>query len=580
MSASPVLLRRLLGLMRVRQTWLWAGLALAVLAALGAVGLMATSGGFIAAMALAGASGAAINYFTPAALIRGFAILRSGGRYAERLATHEATLRALADLRVWLFGRLIPLAPARLGALRSAELFARLRADIDALEHAYLAVLVPTGVAAVITLLTFVVTLATLPWAALPLLALAAVAGVALPAWARHRGADDAAAMVSEAAQQRDLLMDALRGHADLLALGADGAQRRRIDALALRLDARRARLDRLQGLGQAAAGLAAQGAVLALLLLGLPALAEHALASPLLVMLVLLTLALFEVLVPLPEALAQWHGTLTAAERVFALADTPPAIVEPAHSASMTLPSAIRFEGVRLRYSDDAPWALDGIDLELAPGARLAVVGPSGAGKSSLIGALLKFHPVQQGRIAFGGQPLDALRGEDVRARIAVIAQRTHLFNRSLLDNLLLARPDADAAAIERAVHRAQLDAFVARLPQGYDTVLGEGGTRVSGGEARRIAIARALLRDAPILLLDEPTEGLDANTARELYAALDVAARGRTLLLVTHRLGGLARLVDEVVVMCAGRIAERLPVRAYLARESSIAVTMPGGA
>ena len=565
MSAAPAPLRRLLGLMRARRAWLWGGLALAVLAALGAVGLMAVSGWFIAAMALAGASGAAINYFTPAALIRGFAILRSGGRYAERLATHEATLRALADLRVWLFGRLIPLAPARLAALRSAELFARLRADIDALGHVYLAVLVPAGVTAVVTLLTFALTLATLPWAALPLLAMAVLAGVALPAWTRRRGAADATAAVGEAAQQRDLLMDTLRGHADLLALGADGAQRRRIDALAQRLDARRARLDRLQGLGQAGAGLAAQWAVLALLLLGLPALAAHALAPPLLVMLVLLTLALFEVLAPLPEALAQWQGTLTAAERVFALADTPPAIVEPAHSASMTLPPAIRYEGVRLRYADAAPWALDGVDLELAPGAHLAVIGSSGAGKSSLIGALLKFHPLQRGRIVFGGQPLDALCGEDVRAHVAVITQRTHLFNISLLDNLLLARPDADAAAIERAVHLAQLDDFVARLPQGYDTVLGESAALVSGGEARRIAIARALLKDAPVLLLDEPTEGLDAVTARDLYAALAAAVRGRSLLLITHRLAGLEALVDEVVVLEAGRVRRRVPVADY---------------
>ena len=564
MSASPALLRRLLGLLRTQRTWLWAGLALALLAALGAVGLMATSGWFIAAMALAGASGAAINYFTPAALIRGFAILRSGGRYAERLTSHEATLRVLTDLRVWLFGRLIPLAPARLAALRSAELFARLRADIDTLEQVNLSVLVPTGVAAVITLLTLAVMLAALPWAALPLLALAALAGGVLPTWTRCRGAADAAATVTEAAQQRDLLMDALRGHADLLALGADGAHRRRIDALARLLDARRARVDRLQGLGQAAAGLAAQGAVLTLLLFGLPALNAHALAPTLLVMLVMLTLVQFEVLAPLPEALAQWQGALTAAGRVFALADMPPAIVEPAHPAAVTLPLAIRFDGVRLRYDDAAPWALDGIDLDLAPGARLAVVGPSGAGKSSLIGALLKFHPVQQGHIQFGGQPLDALCGEDVRAQIAVVAQRTHLFNRSLLDNLLLARPDADAAAIERAVHRARLDAFVARLPRGYDTMLGEGGALVSGGEARRIVIARALLKDAPILLLDEPTEGLDAITAREICTTLAEVARGRSLLLITHRLTGLEHLVDEVAVLESGRVARRMPVSA----------------
>ena len=564
----PPALRRLLAVFDPYRGWMFGGAALALLTALAVLGLMAVSGWFIAAMALAGLSGAAINYFSPAAAIRAFAILRSGGRYGDRLATHEATLRGLSGLRAWLFRRLIPLAPARLSALRSGELFARLRADIDALEHFYLAVLVPAAVALLSLVLVLVLAFFVLPGAALVLLIGALLAGVLLPAWAHRRAALDAAQAVLDAAALRGLLLDALRGHAELLAWGGVAAHAARIDALAARLDARRARIEVLQALGGGMVGLLAQLVVLGILVFGLAAVHGGTLAPPLLVMLALLALALFEVIAPLPEALAQWQATITAAARVFDLADAPPAFIEPETCASLPAAMVIAFENVHLRYADAAPWALAGVDLRLAAGARVAIVGASGAGKSSLLGALLKFYPLQQGRIMLGGQPLDALQGDVLRRHIAVISQQTTLFNLSLLDNLLLAAPEATAAQIERAVSQAQLDAFVAALPQGYDTVLGEAGALVSGGEARRIAIARALLQDAPVLVLDEPTEGLDARTARDLYAALDIAARGRTLLLITHRLGGLAHLVDEVAVMAAGRIRERVPVAQYLQR------------
>lgn len=569
MAGVPAEIRRLLALLRPQWRWLWGGIGLAILAALAAIGLMAVSGWFIAAMALAGVSGAAINYFSPAAAIRGLAITRSGGRYGERLVTHEATLRGLADLRAWLFRCLIPLAPARLSALRSGELMARLRADVDALEHFYLAVLVPALVALVGVLLGLLVVLLILPLVALPLLLGALLAGVLLPRWARRRAAADAAQAVAESAALRGLLLDALRGHAELLAWGGVDAQAQRIAALDALLAARRRRIERWQSLGGGGVLLLAHLTVLAMLVFALAAVHGGGLAAPLPTLLALLILAVFEVLGPLPEALAQWQATLTAAQRVFALADAAPAIAEPAAPQPVPAQPTLQLRALRLRYAEDAPWALDGLDLDIAAGARIAIVGASGSGKTSLLQALQKFYPYQQGTIRYGGVELAQLDGDALRRQIAVIAQHGTLFNRSLLDNLLLAAPDAGAARIEQAVHQAQLDAFVAGLPQGYDTVLGDAGALVSGGEARRIAIARALLRDAPLLLLDEPTEGLDARTARDLYAALEQVARGRTLLLVTHRLGGLARLVDEVVVLRAGRLIERLPVAAYLARE-----------
>lgn len=567
-SPSPPVLRRLLRVLRPYRGWMSAGGALAVLAALAAIGLMAVSGWFITAMALAGASAAAINYYTPAAAIRAFAILRSGGRYAERVTTHEATLRGLTGLRAWLFQRLIPLAPARLSALRSGELFARLRADIDSLEHFYLAVLVPAMVALLTVSAGLLICLFVLPATAPVLLLGALCAGVLLPAWMRHRAAHDATQAVLEAAALRGLLLDALRGHAELLAWGGVVAHNERIDTLAAGLDARRMRIEALQAVTGGAVGLFAQMTLLATLALALAAVRRGGLAPPMLVMLALLMLTSFEVIGPLSEALAHWQATLLAGARVFELADTPAPFIEPDSSALLPRRPAVVFENAHLRYAERAPWALEGIDLTLAPGARVAVVGASGAGKSSLLAVLLKLYPLQKGRVLFGGEPLSALDGDALRRHVAVISQQTVLFNVSLLENLLLAAPRADAGRIERAIRLAQLDSFVASLPEGYDTPLGEGGALVSGGEARRIAIARALLQDAPVLALDEPTEGLDARTARELYAALDTAARDRTVLLVTHRLSGLARLVEEVVVMDYGRIIERVPVTEYLHR------------
>ena len=561
---------RLLDLLGAHRAWLWSGAALAVSATLSGIALMAVSGWFITAMALAGASAMAINYFTPAAVIRGLAIVRSGARYGDRLITHEATLRALASLRAWLFRRLIPLAPARLAMWRTGELMARLRADVDALEHFYLTVLVPSVVAAAAMIVVSSVMAVTLPTALPVLVAVAALAGLILPLWAKRAAADDATAAVISSSRLRGLMLDLLRGYGELLAYGAAAGQVERIRQLDGRLAVHRRNVERIQALGSAFSGMLAQIAVILVVAIGLAAVRAGALSSPLLTMLVLLSIALFETLATLPEALANWHATQASAARVFQLADSEPTVSEPAARAAVASMPDIRFEKVRMRYANETFWALDGIDLEVRAGSRVAVVGASGAGKSSLVNVLQKFYLPQSGRVFLDGRSLDQLRGDDVRRRIAVIAQQTTLFDRSLLENLLLAAPDASDAQIDRAVQVAQLEEFVAGLPQGYDTVLGDAGSAVSGGEARRIAIARALLQDAPVLVLDEPTEGLDTHTADGLYASLDEAARGRTLLLITHRLAGLARLVDEVVVMRFGRITERLPVADYLARDA----------
>jgi ATP-binding cassette subfamily C protein CydC len=560
-------LRRLFGLMRPERGWMSLGLALALLSTLSGIGLLAVSGYFITSMALVGAGGGATNYYTPAALIRLFAILRTGGRYAERLVTHDATLRVLARLRVWLFGRLVPLAPAGLGSLRSAELFSRLRVDVDALEHAYLGALLPLLLAAGVMLVVLATTLINLPALSLPLLLLFGCGAVLLPGWTLRQGTAPGASVAACGEAMRSLASDGLRGRAELALFGAEADHDERVAAVSARQHQAQRQVDRLQALGSAGVMLSAQLAAVGALLFGLSAVREGVLSGPGLTMLVLLIPAAFETIAPLPEAWAQLGATLAAARRVFALADTPLPVVEPQAPSPCISRHDLSLREVRLRYDDRGPWVLDGVDFDLPQGRRIALVGASGAGKSSLIGALTRLFPCQ-GSITLGGTPLDTWHGDDVRGEIAVVEQRPYLFDASLRDNLRLARPDASEGEVAKVIGQAQLDGYVASLPQGLRTWVGEDGLRVSGGEARRIAIARALLADPPILVLDEPTEGLDARTTAQLYEALAAAMSGRSVLLITHRLGGLATLVDEVAVMQQGRIIECVPVATYLGR------------
>ena len=555
-------LSRLLRLMAPQRRWMLAGGAVALLALLANVGLLAVSGWFIAAMALAGASGAVFDYFTPAALIRGLAIARTGGRYVERLLTHEATFRILARLRVWLYLAIEPLAPARLDLLRSADLLSRMQADIDTLNQVYLRLLLPAGVAAVASLGMLAAVALFSPPLALLLGAWLALAGLAVPWWAWQRGREPAAAALLQRSLLRVEVADALAGALELRVYGAEARALRRVDRASAELLEHQRRLSDLAGLSGAAVGLCANLAVGSALVLLLPAVASGRMPPAQLPMLALFALGAFEAVAPLPLAFQMLGEMLAAARRVFELADTPAAVPEPEAPAELPRDATLEFRGLRMRYAEGSPWVLDGLDLELAAGARLALVGASGAGKSSLLQVLTRLREYQQGSLRIGGRELRELRGDEARGLFAVVGQDDYLFHGTVLDNLLLARPEATPAQVHAACRAAQLHEFIESLPEGYLSPLGEGGTLLSGGQARRLGIARALLKDAPVLLLDEPADALDANTERELYEALAEAMRGRSVLLISHRLGALAALVDEVAVLEGGRIAWRGPV------------------
>jgi ATP-binding cassette subfamily C protein CydC len=258
---------------------------------------------------------------------------------------------------------------------------------------------------------------------------------------------------------------------------------------------------------------------------------------------------------------------SLAATRRIFALVDAARVVSDPQKTMPLPASNALRFRGVSLRYRDDDACALCDVSFDLPVGSRIAVVGTSGAGKSSLANLLLRVWEYQAGSIRLGGVELRECAAEAVRTRIAVVAQDTYLFNTTIRANLLLARPDADEARIEAACRDAQVHDFISSLPQGYDTEIGEAGIRLSGGQARRLAIARALLLDAPILIPDEPTEGLDTVTEHALLQTIMKLMQGRSVLLITHRLSALADLVDEVLVLEEGRIVQRGATQELLA-------------
>ena len=519
------------------------------------IGLMSTSGYLIARAAL---RPSIADLQIAIVGVRFFGIARGGFRYLERLVSHEVTFRLLARLRVWFYRALEPLAPARLMQYRSGDLLARVVADVETLENLYLRVLAPPIVALLVALLVVFLMGAFDAGLALALLVSLLLTGAALPLLTQRLARGTGLHLVGVRAELNGLLVDGIQGVADLLAFGAEGRHLRRVERLSLDLAGLQARMARIGGLEGALGGLLMNLATLAVLAIAIPLVSAAELDGVYLAMLVLIVLSSFEAVLPLPRAFQYLNGSLEAGRRLFEIVDTGPAVVDPVHPAGKPAEATLRVKNLRFSYAPDESPALDDISFDLAQGQFVAVVGPSGAGKSTLAHLLLRFWEYREGHILLDGRELREYDQETARSLMAVVSQHTYLFNASIRDNLLLARPGAAEREVIQAATRARIHDFIQSLPQGYDTWIGEQGLRLSGGQRQRLAIARAILKDAPVLILDEPAANLDALTEREVLASLVDLAAGRATLLITHRLVGL-EAAGEILVLRAGRIAER---------------------
>ena len=541
----------------------WAWLSVAVLAGVGTlacgIGLLGT-----AAWLISRAAQQPPIFMLGVAIVavRAFGIFRGVFRYLERLLSHDAVLRVLARLRVDVYRRLEPLVPGGLpGGVtsRSGDMLNRLLHDVDSVQDLLLRSVVPALTGALVVAGTVVVDAWLLPGAGLVLLACLLVAGVAVP-WVTSQAGAAAVRRVAPARGELTAdVVDVVHGCSDLLAYGAAQQRLAHLD----RADDELTRLSRSSavslGLGSGLTTLATGLAVLGSLLVGVPAVRSGRLGEVVLAVVALLPLAAFEAVAPLPGAVQQWGLARAAAGRVFAVLDAPQPVHEPPRPAAVPPPPAVlAVEGLRVHYPGRDEPALDGVDLLVRPGARVAVVGPSGSGKTTLLLSLLRFVEPTAGRITYGGQDLAHCAGDDVRRLVGMCSQDSYLFDTTIRDNLRLARPDATDSDLRDVLARARLDHWLDGLTDGLETRVGSLGAAVSGGERQRLSLARALLADPPILLLDEPTEGLDPEAEAALSADLLAATQGRTTLVVTHRLDGLGDL-DEVIVLVRGIVAQR---------------------
>ena len=537
-----------------RQQWFWivSGILLGIVVVIANGLLMAISGWFIASMAVTAITGASFNYIIPAAAIRAFALLRTVGRYVERLVTHEAGFRVLEILRVLFFRRLEPLAPAGIERFTSGDVAGRLRSDVDALESLYLRIILPlvTGGCAIVLAAFFVAY-----WcrsAALALFICLLGSGLLLPLLARRLATGPGQRATELSGELRVAVTEGLQGAEELLLLGAVEMQASRVETLSQQLVARQQQLARINALTMAGGILCAGLGLTAILMLAGPIVARNDLDGPLLVMLLLFAAASFEAAAGMPTALQLVPGCRESIRRIRELADAPHPVPEPEMPAAVPDAFGIVIRDLSFAYNPARP-VLKNFSLQINQGERVAIAGPSGCGKSSIAEILTRFRPYQ-GNITIGGVELNSLASDDLLRLIAAVPQRPHLFNSSIRENILLANPQATDEDLHRALEDAALTQWVASLPEGLETRVGEGGSAVSGGEARRIALARALVKDAPIVILDEPTEGLDLVSERLVVARLAARLQGKTVLIITHRPTCLG-LADRVVWMTPSR-------------------------
>ncbi|HSW42351.1 MAG TPA: thiol reductant ABC exporter subunit CydC [Patescibacteria group bacterium] len=474
--------------------------------------------------------------------VRAFSIARGVLRYAERLAAHDAAFRVLGELRADVYARLARLAPAGLAELRAGDLLARLVGDVDGLADLWLRVLLPYLAAALVAAGGAVLIGALLPAAGIGLgiALLAAALGAPLAAAAVSRHAERALAPARGALA--DVAVDLLRGGPEILAAGAAPRVMAGVASAERRLATAEERAATGVGIGGLVAGLAAGASTWLALLLGIVAVRDGSLAGVMLAVVALAPIAIHEVVAPLVPAAGRLPGLASEAGRLVDVLDRADPVPDPAAPVPIPPgPLGLRARGLRLRYPGAGRDALGHLDLDVPAGSRALVTGPSGSGKSTWAAACLRFLDAAGGTLELVTEagPLDlrALDGDDVRRAVGLCEQDPHVFDATIADNLRLARPGADDAALRVALGAAQLLEWVGSLPAGLHTPVGEHGARLSGGQRQRLALARALLADVRILVLDEPTEHLDEPTARAFVADLEAATRGRTVVVLTHR-------------------------------------------
>ncbi|HED4103090.1 cysteine/glutathione ABC transporter ATP-binding protein/permease CydC [Klebsiella aerogenes] len=541
-----------------RHKWLLTlGVVLAIVTLLASIGLLTLSGWFLSASAVVGVAGIySFNYMLPAAGVRGAAIIRTAGRYFERLVSHDATFRVLQHLRVATFSKLLPLSPAGLARFRQGELLNRIVADVDTLDHLYLRVISPL-VGALVVILVVTIGLSVLDVTlALTLGGIMLATLLLLPPLFYRAGKPTGEQITQLRGQYRQQLTSWLQGQAELMLFNASDRYRKQMEKTEQRWQEAQRRQAELTALSQALMLLIGGIAVIAMLWMASEGVGGNSQPGALIALFVFCALAAFEALAPVTGAFQHLGQVIASARRITQITEQQPEVTFSQQAPQSFSQVALTLNEVTFSYPQQSAPALKDISLQVATGEHIAILGRTGCGKSTLLQLLTRAWDPANGQIQLNGQPLSVLSETTLRQAMSVVPQRVHLFSATLRDNLLLAAPQVSDARLADILERVGLEKLLE--DSGLNSWLGEGGRQLSGGELRRLAIARALLHDAPLMLLDEPTEGLDATTESQILDLLSEVMRDKTVLMVTHRLRGLARF-NQIIVMDNGQIIEQ---------------------
>lgn len=557
---------RLMKLLKPQLPLMLLGTLLSIITVMANIGLLAISGWFITIMAIAGLSGVTANYFTPAAIIRFLAIVRTAGRYAERLLTHRATFNTLAALRYYFYTRLEPLLPYYRVNFKSADILSRLQQDIDELDNFYLRVLLPTLVA--------IVTIPLVGWgvsfisAALAFVIVGALVmvGIVLPIVILLLSKQRAQRQAKLSSELKIELVDGMASMRELLVYQIAGQYQQSINKISEHYHSSELHLHRLHALATALTFLTINATVFASLYLLVPQVQTGNLQPEFVASAALMILVCFETVINMPLACQILPKVNDSAARLFEIIDKPIPNIG-GDIAATTGP--IKFNGLNFRYPDGHDFALKGINLSIEQGNKVAVIGASGAGKSTLVNLLMGFWPVPPAAVNSGiaekvtsgitinDIDLNQLNTESLRGHIALMSQNSHLFHATIADNLRLANPQATEAEMYEVCEITGLMPFINELEDGFNTWLGETGSGLSGGQKQRLCLAQVLLRNSQVLILDEPTKGLDRRSERNIITNLftQLERSRQSLLLITHKPLMLQRM-DNIIVMDEGKV------------------------
>ncbi|BBC39381.1 cysteine/glutathione ABC transporter ATP-binding protein/permease CydC [Photobacterium damselae subsp. piscicida] len=556
-----------------RKHWfgLTLGMILGLATILAAISLLTLSGWFIAASAVAGLTIAreTFNYMLPGAGVRGFSMARTAGRWGERVVSHNATFKLLADLRIFFFRKLTPLIPGRQTNLRDADLLNRLVADVDAMDHVYLRLVSPL----IVGVLSLVAVTVFLSWfdltIGLTLGAILLALMLLLPVIFYRLGKRNGEALTYSKANYRITLLDWIQGQAELLLFNAEERYRVQAESEQQSLLTAQRKMANLTGVANAIL-MAATGWTLVLITwIAADGVGGNP-PDPFVAMVAFATMASFELMMPVAGAFQYLGQTLTSARRLNEIIEAKPDTPFDPNGYQAKAQGNIAIENISYTYYGSEQPVLKQVNLSLKQGEKLAILGRTGCGKSTLLQLLTRNWDPQQGQISLDGIPLPQWQEGALRSAMTVVSQRVDVFNGSLRENLLLAKPQASDAECVQALEQVGLTTLLDG--QGLDTWLGEGGRQISGGEHRRLGIARALLHDAPILLMDEPTEGLDRKTEQQILELLLEHAKDKTVIFITHRLIGLDEM-DQICLMDEGRIIEHGKHQQLLAQKGRYA-------